>query len=200
MGMPHHREVMVEAGAKPHDIGRICEEPGRPPLVMQRSDSAADEIRPDHLKGEPDLGKAKDPGGGDRELRIISVDVALVAPANRRRIADPAKVRRVLLFNPAPPAPPLFPPLLHGALRVCPLGPWDPGDTTGNGAPWLDPREEVVAEEHCVGLHPVKPTQRCAKRAMHATAFGVKSKRRKPKVCMMSLKKSEKGGQSPQEK
>ena len=126
--MPHHGEVMIEARANPDDVGGVREEPGRPPLVVQWSVSAVDEIRPDHLEGEPGLGKAKDPSGGDRELRVVGVDVAPVA-------ADPAKIRRVLLFNPAPPAPPFFPPLLHGAVRVGPFGPRDPGDAASNGAP-----------------------------------------------------------------
>ena len=48
-----------------------------------------------------------------------------------------------------------------------------------------------------MGCTPAKPSQRCAKRAMHATAFGVKSRRRKPKVCIMSLKKIREWGTKP---
>ena len=36
----------------------------------------ADEVRPDHLEGEPGLGEPKNPGGADRELRVVSVDIA----------------------------------------------------------------------------------------------------------------------------
>ena len=57
-----------------------------------------------------------------------------------------------------------------------------------------------MAEERRVGVHPGEALAEMRERAMHATAFGVKSRRRKPKVCMTSLKKSEKGGQSLQEK
>ena len=113
-----------------------------------------DEIRPDHLEGNPGLGEAKNPGGGDRELRIVSINIAPITSAKRRCLANLAECWWILLLNLAPPAPPLLPPLLLSALRVCPLGPWDPGDTTGNGAPLLDPREEVVAEERRVGMHP----------------------------------------------
>ena len=77
MGVPQHRQVVVEAGAEPHDVSSIHEKPGRPPLVMQWSDPAADEVRPNHLKGEPGHGEAMDPGGGDRELLLLGVEVAL---------------------------------------------------------------------------------------------------------------------------
>ena len=122
---------------------------------MQRSDSAADEICPDHLQGEPGSGEAVDPGGGDREPPVLGVDITPVISANRRRLANLAKFLWVLLLIPAPPAPPLLPPLLLSALRVCPLllGPWDPGNTTGDGASLLDPRIKVVAEERCAGKH-----------------------------------------------
>ena len=113
-----------------------------------------DEIRPDHVKGEPGLDGTKNPGGGNRELRVVGVDVAPVIPTNRRRLANPTEILWIIFLNPAPLASPLLPPLLLSALRVCPLGPWDPGDTTGNGSPLLDPREEVVAEERRVGMHP----------------------------------------------
>ena len=125
-------------------------------LVVQRSDSAADEICPDHLKGEPGLGEAKNPGGGNRELRIVGINIAPVASVDRRRLVNLAECWWVLLLNPAPPASPLLPPLLLGTIRICLflLGPRDPSDTTGNGAPLLDAREEIVAEERRVGMHP----------------------------------------------
>ena len=34
------------------------------------------------------------------------------------------------------------------------LGPRDPGDAASNGAPFLDPRGKVMAEEHRAGVHP----------------------------------------------
>ena len=122
MGMSHHYEVVVEVRAEPHDVGGVRAEPGWPPLVMQWSDPATDEVRPDHLKGEPGLGEPEDPGGGDRELLVVSVDVTPIASADRRRRANFRERRRVFLFDPAPPSPPFFPPLLHGALRIRPLG------------------------------------------------------------------------------
>ena len=98
--MLHHCEVVLQAGAEPHDVRSVLEIPGRPPLLVQRSDSAADEIRPDHLEGEPGLGEAKNPGGGDRELRVVSIDIALVVSVNRRHLANPAEFLWILLFNP----------------------------------------------------------------------------------------------------
>ena len=97
-----------------------------------------------------------DPGGGNRELLVVGVDIAPVLALDRRPPTDPAELLRICLLDPAPPAPPLLPPLLLGTLRKCLflLGPRDLGDITGNGAPLLDPREEVVAEERRVGMHP----------------------------------------------
>ena len=81
-----------------------------------------------------------DPSDGDLELLIPGVDIAPVISVNRRRLANLAKFLWVLLLNLATPTPLVLPPLLLSALRICPLllGPWDLGDTTGNGAPfWM---------------------------------------------------------------
>ena len=69
--------------------------------------------------------------------------------------ANPAELPWIFLLDPTPPAPPLLPPLLLGALRVRAflLRPRDPGDASGDGAPWLDARVEVVAEERRAGEH-----------------------------------------------
>ena len=84
----------------------------------------------------------------------IFVGSVVDALAGGRHVADPAKGRRLLLLNKAPPAPPFFPPLLRGAIRVRPLGPQDPGDATRDGTSRLDPRGEIMAEERRVGPHP----------------------------------------------
>ena len=115
-----------------------------------------DEVRPDHLEGEPGLGEPKNPGGGDRELHVVGVNIAPVVSMNRRCLANLAEYWWILLLNPAPPATPFLPPLLHGTVGVCPLGSWDPGDATRDGTSRLDPREEIMAEERRVGLHPGK--------------------------------------------
>lgn len=98
---------------------RILEEPGRPPLVVQWSNAAADEIRPNHLQGEPDNGEAMDSGGGDCELPILGVDIAPIVSADRLRLANLEKFLWVLLLNLAPLALPLLPPLLLSAVLGC---------------------------------------------------------------------------------
>ena len=70
-----HREIVVEAGVESHNVNRIRKKPGWPPLVVQRGDPAANEVRPDHLKGESGLGEPKNPGGGDGEPPIGGVDI-----------------------------------------------------------------------------------------------------------------------------
>ena len=128
---------MFQAGAEPHDVSRVPEIPGRPPLIVQWGDPAADEVGPNYLESEPGRGEVMDPGGGDRELLVIGIEVALVLAADRRTPANPAELPWILLRDPAPPALPLLPPLLLGTLRVrAPaLGPRDPSNTAGDGAP-----------------------------------------------------------------
>ena len=121
---------------------------------MQRSNPAAEGVRPDHFEGEPGLGETKNLGGGDCELRVVGIDVALIASTDQRLLANLAECWWVILLNPAPPPPPFFPPLLRGAVRVRPLGPRDPGDTTSNGAALLDPRGEVMAKKCRTVVHP----------------------------------------------
>src|SRR3954469_13033573 len=154
--MRHHREVLVEAMAEPHNVSRIRKKPGWPPLIVQRGDPAANEVRPDHLKGELSPGQPKNPGGGDSKPPVSGVDITPIAAADRRHSADLAKFQRVFVLNPAPPVTPFIPPLLHGTIRVRPLGSWDPGDATKNGTSRLDSRIEIMAEERRVGLHPGK--------------------------------------------
>ena len=85
---------------------------------MQRGDSATDEISPNHLKGEPGHGEAMDPGGGDREFLVVGVEVAPVPAAGRRDLTNSAELLRILLLNPAPPAPLFVPLVLLGTLRI----------------------------------------------------------------------------------
>ena len=155
IGVPHHREVVLQARSEPHDVGRVPEIPSRLPLVVQRGDSATDEVGPDHLEGEPGHGEAMDPSGSDREFLVVGIEVAPVPVADRWALTNPAELLGILLLNLQPAAPPLFPPLLLGALQTRPLllGPWDPSDKAGDGAPCLDAGIEIVAEKRHVGEH-----------------------------------------------
>ena len=51
--MLYYRKVIIQARAEPHDVCRILEVPGHPPLIVQRSNAAADEVGPNHVKHEP---------------------------------------------------------------------------------------------------------------------------------------------------
>ena len=98
-------------------------------------DSVPDEVCPNHLEGEPSHGEAMDPGGGDRELLVVGVEVTQVLAAGQQALTNSAELLRILLPDPEPPAPPLVPPLLLGTLRVRAflLGPRDLGDTPRDG-------------------------------------------------------------------
>ena len=115
---------------------------------------ATDEISPNHLQREAGGDEAEDPGGGDRELRVVGVRVTLVVLADRRALTDLAEVLWLFLHNPAAPATPFVPPLLLEALRICTLAqrPQDPSDGARDGVPLLNPGEEIVEEEHCAGV------------------------------------------------
>ena len=97
---------------------------------MQGSDAATDEISPDHLQREAGGDEAEDPGGGNREIRVVGVKVTPVVTANRRALTNLAEVMWIFFHNPAPPAPPFIPPLLLEALWICTLAhrPRDPSD------------------------------------------------------------------------
>ena len=97
MGVPHHREVVLQTRTKPHDVGRVPEEPGRPPLVMQWGNSAANEIGPNHLRGEPGHGEAMDLGSSDRELLVVGIGVAPVLATDWRALTNSAELLRILL-------------------------------------------------------------------------------------------------------
>jgi hypothetical protein len=91
---------MLQAGAKPHDVGCVLKEPGWPPLVMKWGDSATDKISPNHLKGEPGLGKAMDSGGGNRELLVVGVEITPLLTTSWQAPTNPAELLRILLLNP----------------------------------------------------------------------------------------------------
>ena len=167
---------------------------------MQRSDSAAEEILPNHLQGKPGNGEVVDPGGGDLELVVLGIDVAPVVPADRRRLAYPAELLRIVLLNPAPLSPPFFPPPLLGTLRVRPFGLGDLGDATRNGASLLDAWVKIMAEERRVGKNSGKALTEVGEQS-HAR-HGVWSKIQKVEAkCVHDIvEEIRERGQRPQEK
>lgn len=178
----HHGEVVLQAGAESHDVRCIPEVLGRPPFLVQGGDAATVEVSPNHLQPEAGGDEAEDPGGGNRELRVVGVKVTPVVTANRRALTNLAEVMWIFFHNPAPPAPPFIPPLLLEALRICALAqrPRDPSDGARDGVPLLNLAEEIVAEKHRAGVESGEALSEMSEKAMHAIAFGVKSRRWKP--------------------
>ena len=81
-----------------------------------------------------------DPGGGNHDLPVVGVELALVVSIDRRLLTDLAELLRILFLNLAPPAPPFLPLVLREVLRVHAFAPspWDPSDAAGDGAPvWM---------------------------------------------------------------
>ena len=119
------------------------------PFLMQRGDTTADKVSPNHFQGEVGGDEAMNSGGGSHELLVIGFEIALVVAIERWSPANLAKRPWVLLHNPAPSAPPFIPPLLLASLRIHTLArsPRDPSNAARNGVPWLDTRGEVVAKE-----------------------------------------------------
>ena len=154
VGVLQHREVVIQTGAEPHDVGRIPEIPGRPPFLVQRSTAATNKVGPNHLHCEAGRDGAEDSSGGDRELPIVGIEITPVVTMDKRTPTDFAKWPWLFLYNPAPPASPFIPPLLLEAFRVCALAqrPRDPSNRASNGIPLLNPGEEIVAEERRDGV------------------------------------------------
>ena len=75
-GVLHHRQVVVQSRAQPHDIRCLPVLPGRSPLVLQRGDAAVEEVGINHLDCKPDSLEVLDPGACDYELLVLRVEVA----------------------------------------------------------------------------------------------------------------------------